>query len=147
MKFTCSVTINQSRHKVVDYFNNPDYLKEYQKEFIKKELISGEGQQEGSISKLYYKMGKGEMVLTETIIENKLPDYFFAEYYHEHTENTMKTTFTEIDADITKVESEIDYTAFKGFIVKVMAFIAPSFFKKQVQKWLVNLKVFAEKQV
>jgi len=146
MKFTCSVIINQPRSKVVECFINPEYLKEHQKEFIKKELISGEAQQEGAISKMYYKMGKGEMVLIETILENKLPHYFFAQYHHKHTDNTMKTTFTEIDASNTKMESEIDYTAFRGFIVKVMTFLTPSFFKKQVQKWLENLKTFAERQ-
>lgn len=36
MKFTCSITINMPRGKVVEYFINPKYLKEYQKEFIKK---------------------------------------------------------------------------------------------------------------
>ena len=38
MKFTCTVNINQPRDKVVEYFINPKYLKE----FIKKELIFGE---------------------------------------------------------------------------------------------------------
>lgn len=87
------------------------------------------------------------MELTETILENKLPDYFFAQYHHKHTDNTMKTEFAVIDASTTKISSEIDYTAFRGFVVKVMAFLIPSFFKKQVNKWLNNLKASAEKQV
>ena len=146
MTFTCTVTINQPRDKVVEYFINPEYLKECQKEFLSKELISGEAQQEGAVAKMYYKMGKGEMVLTETILENKLPDYFYAEYYHKHTDNTMKTSFTEVDTNTTTMTSEIHYTAFRGFVVKVMAFLFPSFFKKQVQQWLTNLKTFAEQQ-
>ena len=146
MKFSCSVTINQPRSNVVEYFVNPEYLKECQKEFIRKELISGDAQQEGAISKMYYKMGKGEMVLTETIIENKLPNYFLAQYHHKHTDNTMKTMFSEVDGNSTNMTSEIEYTAFRGFMVKAMAVIAPSFFKKQVQKWLENLKTFVEKQ-
>lgn len=146
MKFTCSVTINQPRSNVVEYFINPEYLKEFQKEFIRKELISGKPQQEDAISKMYYKMGNGEMVLTETILENKLPDYFLAQYHHKHTDNIMKTMFTEINANNTNITSEIEYTAFRGFMVKAMAVIAPSFFKKQVQKWLENLKTFVEKQ-
>ena len=44
MKFTCSVTIKKLQQIVIDYFINPDFIKEYQKEFIKKEYISGEAQ-------------------------------------------------------------------------------------------------------
>ena len=146
MKFTCTVTINQPRDKVVNYFINPEYLGEYQEGFLRKVEVSGEAQQKGAVAKMYYKMGKGEMELTETVLENKLPDYFYAQYHHKHTDNTMKTMFTEVDANATKVSSEIDYTALRGVMVKVMAFLAPSFFKKQVQKWLNNLKTFAETQ-
>ena len=146
MKFSCSVTINKPKEHVIKYFMNTEYLKEYQEGFLKKELISGPEQEEGSIAKLYYKMGKGHMELTETVIENKLPDYFYAQYYHKHTENTMKTHFKEISDNATQLTSEIHYTAFKGFMIKTLAFLFPGMFKKQVQKWLNNLKTFAESQ-
>ena len=146
MKFTCSVTINKPRDKVVEYFINPKYLEEYQEGFLRKELVSGTPQEVGAISKLYYKMGKGEMVLTETILANDLPKSFYAEYFHKHTENTMRSTFTEIDASTTRYDSEIHYTAFKGIVVKLMSKLFPGFFKKQVQKWLNIMKAFAERQ-
>ena len=57
MKFTCSVTINQPIEKVAELFANPEYLKEYQEGFIKKELISGESGQRGAVSKMYYNQG------------------------------------------------------------------------------------------
>jgi ligand-binding SRPBCC domain-containing protein len=144
MKFTCSITINKPRETVVEYFINPDYLKECQKEFIRKELISGEAQQNGAISKMYYKLGKGEMVLTETILSNDLPNSFYANYHHKHTDNTMRSTFKSIDENTTQFNSEVEYTAFRGIIIKVMARLFPGFFKKQVQRWLENLKTFAE---
>ena len=145
MKFTCSVTINVSKEKASAYFANPAYLKEHQEGFLRKELISGELGQVDTISKLYYKQGKGEMELTETILVNKLPDEFMAQYHHKFTDNTMKSSFTALSENETRYDAVIDYTAFRGFMVKIMAFIAPSFFKKQVQKWLQNFKVFVEK--
>ena len=146
MKFTCSVIIKKPKNIVADYFINPDYLGEYQEGFIKKELISGSTSKEKAVSKLFYKHGKREMELTETILKNDLPDSFKAFYFHTHTENTMQSTFTSIDENTTEYTSIIEYTAFKGFMVKTMAFLFPSFFKKQVQKWLTNFKIFVEKQ-
>lgn len=145
MQFTCSVTINAPKEKVAAYFINPAYLKEYQDGFLRKELISGEQGQVNSISKLYYKQGKREMELTETIQVHKLPDEFMAQYHHKFTDNTMKSTFTALSENETRYDAEINYTAFRGFMVKVMVFIAPGFFKKQVAKWLHNFKIFVEK--
>lgn len=146
MKFTCTVHINKSQQTVADFFANSDYLGEYQEGFQKKELISGEPWKEGAISKLYYQNGKRKMELRETVLINNLPNEFLAEYFHTHTENTMKSTFIAVSQDETRYDAEIHYTKFKGAIVKVMAFLFPSFFKKQVQKWLTNFKHFVEKQ-
>ncbi len=146
MKFMCSVTVAQPREKVIDLFMNPDNLKHYQTGFIKKEQLSGAPQQNGATAKLYYKMGKGVMELTETVIENNLPNSFHAQYHHKNTDNTMKSSFKVINDNTTLLESEIDYTAFRGFLIKVMAFLFPGMFKKQVQKWLNNLKAYAENQ-
>lgn len=87
-----------------------------------------------------------KMMLTETILVNNLPDEFMAQYHHKFTDNTMKSTFTSIDENQTRYDAEIHYTAFRGFMVKLMVFLAPKFFKKQVDKWLLNFKTFLEKQ-
>ncbi|QTE23785.1 SRPBCC family protein [Polaribacter cellanae] len=91
-------------------------------------------------------MGKGEMELIETVLKNDLPDFFSAFYFHKHTENTMASIFTVIDDNTTEYSAEINYTAFKGFMVKVMKSLFPDMFKKQVQKWLDNFKVFVKKK-
>ena len=146
MKFICSVTINKPRKNIVAFFSNPKYLKEYQEGFIRKTHISGNEGQTGAISKMYYKMGKGEMELTETITNNSLPDFFAGQYHHKHTDNTMLCTFKELDSNTTQCDWEVEYTAFRGFVINVMKTVLPSMFKKQVQKWLQNFKTFVEKQ-
>lgn len=144
MKFTCTIIINQSRQHVVELFSNPKYLKNYQENFIKKELISGISGKTDSISKLYYKMGKGTMELTETIVNNNLPESFHGHYHHKHMDNTMDSYFEEVDTNTTKYTVNIHYTAFKGFIAKTMAYLFPFVLKKQVQKWMQNFKSFVE---
>ncbi len=145
MKFKGRIDIDQPLERVVSLFENPKYLKEYQDGFLRKELISGTEGKDGTISKMYYKMGKGEMELTETIIANHLPVSFEAHYHHKHMDNTLKSTFTALNDHQTRYETNGEYTAFRGFIPKMMAFFFPKMFEKQAQKWLDNFKAFAEK--
>ena len=74
MKHKGSIVINQSLHKVAELFADPKNLKEYQDGFIRKELVSGTQGEFGAVSKMYYKHGKHEMELVETITKNELPD-------------------------------------------------------------------------
>lgn len=144
MKFTRTIDINRPKDEVANLFADPKYLGNYQDNFISKELISGNEGENGAMSRMLYKMGKSEMELIETIIENNLPDSFFAEYHHKHMDNTMLCTFESLNENTTRYNSEINYTAFRGFIPKTMALFFPNVFKKQVNKWLVNFKNFAE---
>ncbi|MTI21689.1 SRPBCC family protein [Fulvivirga sp. RKSG066] len=87
-----------------------------------------------------------EMVLTETITKNDLPDTFEADYYHKHMDNTMKCTFTEVNEASTLYEYEIEYTRINWFMPRLMAILFPSVYRKPVKKWMDNFKVFVEQQ-
>ena len=52
--------------------------------------------------------------------------------------------FVAINENKTRYTSEIHYTEFNGFIVKVMAKLFPGMFKKQVLKWMQLFKVYVE---
>lgn len=144
MKFTCSVIVNQPIDKVAKLFADPANLKEYQEGFVSKTLVSGVEGQAGAVSKMYYQTGKRSMEIEETILSNDLPASFTGSYHHKHMDNFMKSSFTALSEDQTRYEAEIEYTAFRGFVPKAMGFLFPGIFKKQVQKWLDNFKVFAE---
>lgn len=145
MKFTCSVTIDQPLDRVVQLFKDPSKLKEYQPGFLRKEHISGTPWEEGAVSKMYYEFRKGEMELTETVMKNDLPHEFLGHYHHKHMDNTMLCRFIPIDDNTTRYDTGIEYTAFRGFMPKMMAKLFPGMFRKQVQKWLDNFKAYAEK--
>ena len=144
MQFTTSTTINLPRQEVVNLWQNQDYLAKWQDGFVKIEQLSGIPGKEGSTSNLFYKNGKREMVLKETIIENKLPKRFRGLYEHKHMINIMTVVFEIIDDQVTSYESSIEYTKFNGLIPKMMALLFPGMFKKQVQKWQNQFKDFAE---
>lgn len=144
MKFSCSVKINAPREKVVEMFKNPDNLKQWQDGFISKTLITGEEMQNGAVSEIMYEVGKRDMALIETILSNDLPDSFEARYEHTHTSNTMKSIFEDLGGQSCQYTAEINYTRFNGFMVKLFATLAPSMFKKQVQKWIDQFKAHVE---
>ena len=145
MNFTCSVEIKKPINEVVALFDNPENLSEWQDGFIRMETISGTPGEVGSKSRMLYKMGKGTMELIETILVNDLPNELKGQYEHKHMDNTMSNRFTTLPNGDTLYEAEIHYTAFKGFIVKVMKTLFPGMFKKQVQKWLNQFRDFCEK--
>ena len=137
MIFTCTVTINLPREKVIELFDNPENLKEWQDGFYSFQPLEGKAGEKGSTALMTYFMGKNnrKMVLKETILENNLPDELIGHYDHEHVSNTMKNTFTDL-GNQTRYDAEVHYLEFKGFIIKIVAFLLPGMFKKQVQKWM-----------
>ena len=142
MKFTCSININKPLLEVVKHFEDPEALKQSQKGFQSIKHLSGNEGEAGAKSKLIY----DKFDLIETILHNKLPDEFYAKYEHKSMTNTMRSKFTVLNDNETKLTTEIEYTAFKGFIIKLMTKVFPSMFKKQVNKWLVNFKAYIENQ-
>ncbi len=142
MQFTCHTDINAPMHIVIALFENPDNLKEWQDGFISIEPISGTPGEVGATAKLRYE----KLELIETILRNELPKEFKANYEHKHMVNTMSCKFIKMDTGVTRLEQEIHYTKFNGFLPKLLVKLFPGIFKKQVQKWLNQFKTFVEKQ-
>ena len=146
MKFKGSIDINKPRNEVVGLFADQTNLKEYQDGFIKKELVSGKEGEEGAVSKMYYKYGKRDMELTETIIANQLPDSFESFYHHKHMDNSMKCSFVALDENKTRYEYEFEYTRISWVLPKLIAVLFPGMYRKQGEKWMKQFKEFAERQ-
>lgn len=146
MKHKGSIIINKPRETVVAIFMNPDCNKEYQDGFVRKELIKGKAGENNAVSKMYYTYGKRDMILTETILNNKLPESFEAFYHHKHMDNTMKCTFEELSDHKTRYNYAYEYTRISWFMPKLMAILFPSMYRKQGDKWMHQFKQFVEKQ-
>jgi len=145
MKFSCQVKINLPIKKVIELWENPDNMKEWQDGFVSLDHLSGKAGEIGAKSKISYKTGKREMELTETILAYNLPDEMSARYEHTHMVNTMTNRFESLSENQTRWQANIEYTQFNGIMPKLMAMLLPGMFKKQTQKWLNQFKTFAEK--
>lgn len=147
MKFTCSAQINLAKKDVIEYWQDERSLAKWQDGFLKIEHLEGEPGKNGAKSKLYYRQGKREMELLETIIANNLPDENTAQYEHTHMTNIMTTRFVPLEENRTRYEVEIEYTKFNGLMPKLLAKLFPGMFIKQSQKWVNQFKDFAESKV
>ncbi|MCR9290538.1 MAG: SRPBCC family protein [Bacteroidetes bacterium] len=146
MKFKCQVDIDLPINKVIELFDNPDNMKEWQDGFERFEHLSGVSGEPGAKAKITYDMGKrGKMELIETVLVRNLPHEFSGTYEHKHMTNSMKNSFEEVGANKTRWVAELHYTKLNGFMIKMMAFFFPRMFKKQTQKWMDQFKVFAER--
>lgn len=145
MKYKGAIEINKPVELVTRLFADPGNLKEYQDGFIRKELISGGPGEKGTVSKMYYKYGKHDMVLIETIVSNNLPDAFEAFYHHKHMDNTWNCKFIDLGLNKTRYEYEFEYVRM-SLIPRLMAIIFPGMYRKQGEKWMKQFKEFVEKQ-
>ncbi|MGB0974212.1 MAG: SRPBCC family protein [Flavobacteriaceae bacterium] len=140
MKFNYTVTIQQPIDVVVQAFEDPEVMKICQDGFKEIIPISEQQGEKGATAKFIY----DKFELIETIIEHNLPGVFIGHYEHKYSSNTMKVCFKAIDDSTTEYYTEIDYLEFRGVFMKTMAFIAPSWFKTQVKKWVDRFKVHLE---
>lgn len=86
------------------------------------------------------------MVMTETVVSNKLPDSYEAFYHHQHMDNMMKCYFTKIDDTSTKYDYEYEYTRINWIMPKLISIFFPNMYRKQGQKWIDQFKEFVEAQ-
>jgi carbon monoxide dehydrogenase subunit G len=144
MKYTNEVEINQPLSKVIELFDNPDNMPQWQPGFISMEHLSGVTGQAGAKSKLKYKMGNREIEMIETITTRNLPKEFHGVYEAKGVYNVQRNFFNEVAPGKTKWVSESEFK-FSG-MMKLVGWLMPGGFKKQSQKYLDMFKAFAEKQ-
>lgn len=142
MKYLCEILIDQPREKVTELFGNPANMKFWQKGFKSLKLISGELGKTGAKSRLNYELGKRSLEMTETIIQNNLPEEFHATFETKGVFNNQRNYFTT-EGEKTRWVSHAEFQC-SGFI-KVMAFFFGSgMFKKQSTQYMEDFKAFAE---
>ena len=143
MKYTCKININLPREAVVALFENYEFREHWQIGLLKTEIVQGVPGEVDSKVDLYCQMGKKEMVITENVLENHLPDYMSALYTSNGVENIATESFIQNEDHSTTYISEQEFYATK-FIMKLLLLFMPSMFKTETQKNLESFKSFCE---
>ena len=90
MKYTTEIVIDLSRDEVHKKLDNPENMKHWQEGLLGYKQLSGEPTKEGAKMELYYKIGKREMTMVETILKNNFPYEFHAIYDAKGVHNIQK---------------------------------------------------------
>jgi hypothetical protein len=141
-----SIEIELPIKRVFELFMDKTNFKEWKKDFISYEHISGTAGEVGAVTKLVYK----RVTMFETIISKNSPTEIIAEYEHKSSEKTIMfhratNHFTALSDNRTLIEVDMKITKIIGFLAKIIMTIMAGAGKKYAQTQLNQLKVFAER--
>ena len=146
MKFLFTAEINVPIEKAFELFLNKENIKEWQKELINYENISGISGEVGGVTKLNYK----SVTIVETITFKNAPNEIRGIYDHKRGEKTImihnaSNRFSAIAENKTLFEMQMLDVKFIGFLPKLMSKLMGRMFEKYHQNEVDQFKAFAEK--
>lgn len=141
MRYTCEITIDLPRERVVELFDDPGNLAKWQPGLVSFEPVSGTPGQVGAKSKLRYQMGSRTVDMVETVVSRNLPEEFSGTYEAKNVYNQVSNRFYP-EGNGTRWVVDTDFR-FSG-LMRFVALLMPGAFKKQTRKFLLDFKHFAE---
>lgn len=146
MKYSNEIIIHRPLTRVIELFDNPENLKQWQPGLESVELVSGVPGQPGAKSRLVYQMGKRTIEMVETVTVRNIPEEFSGSYETKGVFNTVTNRFIELDSHTTKMITESEFT-FSSIPMRFFGWLMPGAFKKQSQKYLELFKAYAESEI
>ncbi len=140
------VVVNLPIDKVFELYLDKSRFKDWKRDFVSYEQISGKAGEVGCVTKLVYK----KFVMVETITSKNAPDEVVATYEHKHGGNTMmfhtaKNRFTSLGGTRTLIEVDSEITKVNWFVFGLIMKLMAGAGRKHAQEQLDRFKVIAEK--
>ncbi len=142
MKYTVSNTIHAPLNDVASKFLDPNGVMNWMEGVDRFEHISGTPGEVGAISDIYSTHKGKQMKITETVLENNMPNQIKFGYQSPMGYNEVEMQFEKIDDSSVK-QINNSYFELKGFM-KIMGFLFKGMFKKQSMKYLDGFKKYVE---
>lgn len=142
MQYTCEITVDVSRDRFIELFDDVENLKHWMKGLVSFEHLTGEPGQPGSTSRLEFLNNGRSMVMTETVIVRNLPHEFGGTYEMKGVLNSVFNRFEAVAPNRTRWVMESDFKL--GGFLKVLGFLMPWMFRMQSQQHMKAFKAFAE---
>lgn len=108
MVVEASVVIDRPLDDVWAVFDDPDQQVSWNSDLLEYEPVSGKPGSTGSVSRLTFKRGDGETVLTETIQERKAPQKVVAVYEGMQLPFYLTSNFRAVDDNTTEWSASIE---------------------------------------
>ncbi len=143
MKYSLTNTINKPLAEVAEKFGDPDGIKHWMEGLQKIERVSGTPGKTGAKSNFHFLHKNREMVISETILEENLPNQMKFSYDSAMGRNIVEICFESISDKEVKQTSNTTMELKGG--MKIMGFLFKGMFKKQSLKYMTAFKEYAEK--
>lgn len=142
MKYTLSNTINSTLSKVAEKISDADGAKHWTEGLQSTEQISGKYCDVGSQRQMRFLHNGKEMMMTETIVEHRLPHQIKFAYDSDMSRNIVELVFEEISPNQVKQICNTELQL-KG-MMKYIGFLFTKMFKTQSLKFMDGFKEFVE---
>jgi len=142
MKYTAEVKINLPRTKVIELFDNPEHLKEWQPGLKSYTRLDGSPGEEGARSELVYEGRKGDLVMTEIVTARQLPEKLVLTYTSRGVYNQVENWFMELEPGLTLWRS-VNIFRFRGLMMFMDPFMKQAFIHHTILN-MDRFKLFAE---
>ncbi len=144
MKYQTEIEIDLPVERVVELFDNSDNMAKWQPGLQSFKHLSGEPGKPGAKMELNYKMGKREIQMVETVVQNELPKVFEVTYEAKNVFNKLQCQFISLSPTQTKWVEHNEFK-FSGFMM-LLGLLMPGAFKKQTMQYMQQFKAFAENE-
>ena len=142
MRYTVSNIIDKPLAEVIEKFKDPEGAKHWMEGFQRYEHISGTPGEVGGKTDFYFLHKKGEMKISETILEQNLPDQIKFAYQSPMGYNEVEMKFEKLSENRVK-QINNSYFKLKG-VMKLMGIFMKGVMKKQSLKYLDGFKHYVE---
>lgn len=143
MKYAFDIVIEAPLDICVRKFNSTENMKHWQRGLTSVEHISGIPNEFGAKMKIYFKIGKRQLALIETITHKNLPHELHVDYAAENIDNQQENYFTVTSENYTKWTCISEYIPL-NFKMHLMLWLMPRTFKKQTLQYMKDFKNFVE---
>ncbi len=142
MKLKFETVIDARRDAVWAAFDNSENMTRWQQNLVSFNHISGEPGQPGTVSELTYDQKGKKVVLKETIMERRDPDFLSGAYESTMGKTLIVNHFEVVDQNSTRWTSWCNFT-FQGYM-KIMSLFISSMIHKRTKADMERFKLMVE---
>ncbi|MCH8535897.1 MAG: SRPBCC family protein [Flavobacteriaceae bacterium] len=145
MKYTTEIKIDLPIEKVIDIFENPNLLPDWQRGLLYSKLIKGSNGEVGAKRKLKIDLEIRTIIMIETILKKELPHQWHGKYSANGIDSVQKNFFEALNENQTHWMNESEFQFHGG--MRIVSKLMPNIFKNRSEQVMKDFKLFAEKGI
>jgi uncharacterized protein YndB with AHSA1/START domain len=143
MRSTVVIEIPRPRRQVAMLFADPANMAKWMRDLERYEHIGGENGAVGARYRMVFKTGRRQRAFVSTVTDMHLPERLSHRIESRNMDVLVKTTFTALAKDRTKIESRMNYI-FHGMFRRLLSLFTQRAIRRRHHDDIQAFKRFAE---